>query len=606
MANKDVGRMLVSLEAQTTKLRRQLERGEDEVKNFERKTGRHLNKVDRRFDKLGKSVDKFKTKLAGAAGAFAGGAALAGIVRGAQRAAEEFDQLAKAADTRGLSTDFYQTLQLAAEEAGVKQEQLNSSLTAFVKRVGEARAGTGALITTIKKVDPALLENLKAAESQEEALRLLADSMAGMGSAADRAALASAAFSRAGVDLVRILGNGSAALDDTAAKARELGIVVDRSILDKMQDVNNDFGVATRVIDLQFKQALIAAAPIIKDFAESLASMAQSARIFFENMRPASERSTFVLQENITEAEDALVRVNSRIKELRAQIAAPPAGDFFGAIFGGVKRADAERLLSVNLEQRDKLNASIRENASALAIARRNAEALALSTRDTAASAGEAGDAARKIGEGFKTSIEPAKALNDEVKNTLNIGETVAGGIDSLLGQAFSKGKIEAEDFRQTLQSILSDIARAIIRTQLLQPLLGGGNAGAGLLAGVFHGGGEVGSGGVGRNISPMAFAGAPRLHNGLGAGEFPAILERGERVIPRAQAQGGGARGGGVKVEIINQTGGQVRQETGRGPNGEVVRRIVIEEVNRAIARGDTDGANRARFGFGPQRVVR
>jgi hypothetical protein len=58
--------------------------------------------------------------------------------------------------------------------------------------------------------------------------------------------------------------------------------------------------------------------------------------------------------------------------------------------------------------------------------------------------------------------------------------------------------------------------------------------------------------------------------------------------------------------VQVTNNTGGEVRQETARGPRGEQVRRIVIEEVNRAITRGDTDNAFRGRFGPGPQRVVR
>ncbi len=604
MADNNLERLLIQVDAETEKMRRQMRQGGQAAEQFQKRTDRSLKKIDRRFDALAKSAAKFKSRLAGSLGALAGGAGFAAVVRGAQGAAAEFDALAKAADTRGLNTDFYQTLQLAAEEAGVKQSILNSSLTAFVKRVGEARAGTGALITTIKKVDPALLENIQAARTQEEALRLLADSMAGMESAADRAALASAAFSRAGVDLVRVLGNGSRALDDTAAKARELGIVVDERILRNMEQVNNDFGVATRVIDLQFKQALIAAAPIIKDFAQSLASMAESARIFFENMRPIGERSTFVLQENITETEAGLREVNSALDELRAK------RDQLQASEGGLFSFRDTQLRNVNLSieemtrRQQELQSSLRENANALTIARRSAEALSMRTRETATNTGQAADQAERFGRGLSTSIVPAKNLQDEVKQMSTLGQSVAGGVDSLLGKAFSDGQIAAKDFQNTLQSILSDITRAIVRTQILQPLLGGGGAGGGLLAGIFHGGGTVGSGGVSRSVSPLAFAKAPRLHNGLGANEFPAILERGERVIPRGQT--GGMAAAPVKVEVINNTGGQVRQETARGPNGESVRRIVIEEVNRAITRGDTDQSFRGRFGQAPQKVVR
>lgn len=48
-----------------------------------------------------------------------------------------------------------------------------------------------------------------------------------------------------------------------------------------------------------------------------------------------------------------------------------------------------------------------------------------------------------------------------------------------------------------------------------------------------FHAGGVVGSGGVSRSVPASVFIGAPRFHTGLASDEFPAILQRGETVIP-------------------------------------------------------------------------
>jgi len=51
----------------------------------------------------------------------------------------------------------------------------------------------------------------------------------------------------------------------------------------------------------------------------------------------------------------------------------------------------------------------------------------------------------------------------------------------------------------------------------------------------LFHGGGTAGYGTVPmRTVSSSLFANAPRLHKGLEVDEFPAILQRGERVIPK------------------------------------------------------------------------
>lgn len=53
------------------------------------------------------------------------------------------------------------------------------------------------------------------------------------------------------------------------------------------------------------------------------------------------------------------------------------------------------------------------------------------------------------------------------------------------------------------------------------------------------------------KNVPSWLFAGAPRLHSGLGAGEFPAILQRGETVTKRG--------GPDVQVNIQNETGSQI-----------------------------------------------
>lgn len=60
------------------------------------------------------------------------------------------------------------------------------------------------------------------------------------------------------------------------------------------------------------------------------------------------------------------------------------------------------------------------------------------------------------------------------------------------------------------------------------------------ILSGIYHEGGLVGAGAPMRMMPALAFAGAPRLHEGayLRPDEVPAILQRGERVLNRAEAR--------------------------------------------------------------------
>ena len=63
------------------------------------------------------------------------------------------------------------------------------------------------------------------------------------------------------------------------------------------------------------------------------------------------------------------------------------------------------------------------------------------------------------------------------------------------------------------------------------------------------------------RNVPSFLFSGAPRLHNGLAGDEFPAILQKGETVIPR------NGRGGGniPPIVVINNNTGQNFKQQGQ-----------------------------------------
>ena len=77
-----------------------------------------------------------------------------------------------------------------------------------------------------------------------------------------------------------------------------------------------------------------------------------------------------------------------------------------------------------------------------------------------------------------------------------------------------------------------------------------------------------------------MAFAAAPRMHAGGMAGlrhdEVPAILQRGERVLSRREAQSYGA-GGGVNVTIMARDAESFRQS----------RTQVAADIARAVSLG-------------------
>jgi hypothetical protein len=87
--------------------------------------------------------------------------------------------------------------------------------------------------------------------------------------------------------------------------------------------------------------------------------------------------------------------------------------------------------------------------------------------------------------------------------------------------------------------------------------------------------------------VPAMAFANAPRLHNGGWAGlksdDVPAILQRGERVLSRRESRsygdgnGGGNGGGAVTVNIMTRDAESFRQS----------RTQVAADMARAVSMG-------------------
>jgi hypothetical protein len=165
-----------------------------------------------------------------------------------------------------------------------------------------------------------------------------------------------------------------------------------------------------------------------------------------------------------------------------------------------------------------------------------------------------------------------------------DIGQSLVGAFQSAenaVGEFVKTGKL---NFRDLVTSLLADLAKLAARRFILGPIantLSGALGGAGgIFANVLHAGGMVGSAGPSRMVPAMAFAAAPRMHSGGMAGlrhdEVPAILQRGERVLSRREAQSYGA-GGGVNVTIMARDAESFRQS----------RTQVAADIARAVSLG-------------------
>ena len=245
---------------------------------------------------------------------------------------------------------------------------------------------------------------------------------------------------------------------------------------------------------------------------------------------------------------------------------------------------------------KDAVTASGEEGANALDEAAGAADRVATAADKAGGAAGRAGGAAKKAGKDAKEGADEAlrgwdavaKSLSDYADKARNIGGDIGNSLvgafqsaENAIGDFVKNGKL---NFSDLVTSMLADLAKLGARRFLLGPLAGvlsglmPGLGAGGLFANLFHSGGVVGSGGPGRTIPAMAFAGAQRFHNGgwpgLRSDEVPAILQKGERVLSRREAAG---YGNPVTINITARDAESFRQS----------RAQISADIARAVATG-------------------
>jgi hypothetical protein len=170
---------------------------------------------------VGRSVTTLRNASIAAIGA---GTAMVGLT---SKVASTGDAVAKTSRAIEFNAQAFQEYQFAADRVGVSQETFNQSLLAFGKRLGELKTrGSGALATQLKEMNPALYETLAATESTQEAFEIYTQAMREASDASERNAMASAAFSRAGLKMGLIAQSSSEEIQRLRQRAQELGYVL--------------------------------------------------------------------------------------------------------------------------------------------------------------------------------------------------------------------------------------------------------------------------------------------------------------------------------------------------------------------------------------------
>ena len=320
------------------------------------------------------------SKLNRAFGLVGAGLSVGALATFARNSLQLADDLGTAAATIGVSTDFLQEFQYAAEQSGISTDKATMGLQRFTRRLAQAQAGTGELLPTLKQLGIAMFDQEGRARSSEEVLGDFADALKNIQDPQAQLLAGFKAFDSEGAQLIAMLKNGSKGLEELRAQAHEAGVVLDEELirdLDKSDKALKRIGRRAKIEFAKFMSASVRAFKIsqrmAEDFFTSMFLKSKQFASIFINLGTGNFVQAAMLAkefkfevEDITDSyENAVSEVDSLLKkenelldiEERRRIAIQNQTKAMQAQMEAAKKvADAEASLKTAKEDRSKLS----------------------------------------------------------------------------------------------------------------------------------------------------------------------------------------------------------------------------------------------------------
>tara|TARA_R110001606_G_scaffold132904_2_gene268901 strand:- start:429 stop:2351 length:1923 start_codon:yes stop_codon:yes gene_type:complete len=181
--------------------------------------------------------------------------------------ARTIDRLGKVAKTTGFAADTLQKFQFAAEQTGVTSDNAALALRRFSRRLGEAQKGSGELLPALKKLGIQTRDNNGNLKTAEQVLFEFADGISKTTNESEALALAFKAFDSEGAELVNVLRDGSAGLNEFFDEAERLGFILTKTSIEGVERFNDEMNKLKLTVGGLGKQFTAALAPVLEKLA---------------------------------------------------------------------------------------------------------------------------------------------------------------------------------------------------------------------------------------------------------------------------------------------------------------------------------------------------
>ena len=307
------------------------------VDNVARDLKAEIGGLQSRLGPAGSALSAFgPIGFAVAGGLGAAAAAAIAMERNARAAIDRAAAIGDRADEVNLSAEAYQALQFAAAGARIEEGELQSALRAGNKVLSEAALGTGEFFSSLKDVNPELVEQVANLDRFEDRLEAVLAAYRDATTETERNLIATRAFGDGGVRVVQMLAEMEGGLAGATREARELGVVLSSDAVDAAQQASAAIAQNEIVTTNALTRIGISADQLALKWSGLKAAT-------LDALAPSS------IDDQIARLESGIGKIEARIQRRSER------GGLAGLLFGST--GSAERLLEQRREQLEGLRA---------------------------------------------------------------------------------------------------------------------------------------------------------------------------------------------------------------------------------------------------------
>ena len=248
-----------------------------EIRGAAAKLSKDLSALGGAFKNLGGSLATVGKRL-GIAGVAAAGAA-AGVVALAKSGTDLADSANKQAQALGLAIDEYGRLSFAASQSGVDAGTFGTAITRLNQEIGKAADGNKAAVAKFQELGISIRGAGGRIKPTEQLIQELANRFAQLPDGAEKSALATELFGRAGARLLPLLNGGADGIRNLGDEATRLGIVFTKEQAVIAEGMNDALEALSAGVSGTRAQIGLLFAPSITEAARGLQKLIEDNRI---------------------------------------------------------------------------------------------------------------------------------------------------------------------------------------------------------------------------------------------------------------------------------------------------------------------------------------